>query len=65
MRSWGKSYAIGDRCGHENARLARDKREGTLVICPIHSSKFDVKKWPDPFSSWPGLPRNAAGVPNT
>jgi nitrite reductase/ring-hydroxylating ferredoxin subunit len=39
----GKFYAIGDRCGHENARLSRGSLMDTIVTCPMHSSQFDVK----------------------
>jgi nitrite reductase/ring-hydroxylating ferredoxin subunit len=38
----GKFYAIGDRCGHENARLSTGPLQGTVVTCPMHFSKFDV-----------------------
>jgi len=38
----GKFYAIGDRCGHENARLSRGSLMDTIVTCPMHSSQFDV-----------------------
>ncbi|MCZ3365572.1 MULTISPECIES: Rieske (2Fe-2S) protein [Methanobacterium] len=38
----GKIYAVGDRCGHMNARLSMGKLQGTTVICPLHASQFDV-----------------------
>jgi nitrite reductase/ring-hydroxylating ferredoxin subunit len=38
----GTFYAIGDRCGHENARLSRGSLMDTIVTCPMHSSQFDV-----------------------
>jgi len=38
----GTFYAIGDRCGHENARLSRGTLMDTIVTCPMHSSQFDV-----------------------
>jgi len=38
----GTFYAIGDRCGHENARLSRGSLMGTIVTCPMHASQFDV-----------------------
>ena len=38
----GKFYAMGDRCGHENARLSLGALEGTVVTCPMHYSTFDV-----------------------
>jgi nitrite reductase/ring-hydroxylating ferredoxin subunit len=62
----GKFYAIGDRCGHENASLSRGKLEGTLVICPMHSSKFDVttgKKVAGPVLELAGIADKFAGCP--
>ena len=38
----GKIYAVGDRCGHMNARLSMGRLQGTTVICPLHASQFDV-----------------------
>jgi len=38
----GTFFAIGDRCGHENARLSRGSLMDTIVTCPMHSSQFDV-----------------------
>jgi nitrite reductase/ring-hydroxylating ferredoxin subunit len=38
----GKFYAMGDRCGHENARLSLGPLQGTVVTCPMHYSTFDV-----------------------
>jgi len=38
----GTFYAIGDRCGHENARLSRGSLMGTIVTCPMHASQFDL-----------------------
>lgn len=38
----GRFYAMGDRCGHENARLSLGPLEGTVVTCPMHYSTFDV-----------------------
>ena len=38
----GRFYAIGDRCGHENARLSTGTLKGTFVTCPMHFSTFDV-----------------------
>jgi len=38
----GKFHAIGDRCGHENARLSTGTLQGTVVTCPMHFSRFDV-----------------------
>ena len=38
----GKIYAVGDRCGHMNARLSMGRLQGTTVICPLHASQFDI-----------------------
>ena len=38
----GRFSAIGDRCGHENARLSTGTLRGTVVTCPMHFSRFDV-----------------------
>lgn len=38
----GKFYVIGDRCGHENARLSLGTLTNTIVTCPMHFSRFDV-----------------------
>jgi nitrite reductase/ring-hydroxylating ferredoxin subunit len=38
----GKFYVIGDRCGHENARLSKGRLTDTIVTCPMHHAKFDV-----------------------
>lgn len=62
----GKFYAIGDRCGHENASLARGKLEGTLVVCPMHSSRFDVtsgKKVSGPVLELAGIAQKFSGCP--
>jgi nitrite reductase/ring-hydroxylating ferredoxin subunit len=62
----GKFYAIGDRCGHENASLARGRLEGNLVVCPMHSSKFDVttgKKVAGPVLELEGIAKKFSGCP--
>jgi nitrite reductase/ring-hydroxylating ferredoxin subunit len=38
----GTFYAIGDRCGHQNASLAMGTLQGKIVTCPLHFSRFDV-----------------------
>ena len=62
----GKFYAIGDRCGHENASLARGKLEGTHVVCPMHASRFDVttgKKVAGPVLELEGIAKKFSGCP--
>ncbi len=39
----GKFYAVGDRCGHMNVRLSAGTLSGSVVTCPLHFSRFDVK----------------------
>ncbi len=38
----GKIYATSNRCGHQNAPLARGTLQGNIVTCPLHAAKFDV-----------------------
>ena len=62
----GKLYAIRDRCGHENASLARGKLEGTVVICPMHHARFDIvtgRKLSDPVLELAGLVNRLGGCP--
>lgn len=39
----GSYYAINNRCTHLGGSLADGKLEGSIVTCPRHGSKFDVK----------------------
>lgn len=62
----GAFYAIGDRCGHENARLSRGSLMDTIVTCPMHSSQFDVttgKLMSEPVLELGGLKEIFAGCP--
>jgi nitrite reductase/ring-hydroxylating ferredoxin subunit len=62
----GKFYAIGDRCGHENARLSRGSLMDTIVTCPMHSSQFDVttgKMMSGPVLELGGLKEMFTGCP--
>jgi 3-phenylpropionate/trans-cinnamate dioxygenase ferredoxin subunit len=36
-------YAASDICPHMKARLNRGTLEGTIVTCPRHGSRFDLK----------------------
>lgn len=38
----GKIYTTSNRCGHQNASLAKGNLEGNLVACPLHAAKFNV-----------------------
>jgi nitrite reductase/ring-hydroxylating ferredoxin subunit len=62
----GTLYAIGDRCGHENARLSRGSLMDTIVTCPMHSSQFDVttgKLMSEPVLELGGLKDMFTGCP--
>jgi nitrite reductase/ring-hydroxylating ferredoxin subunit len=62
----GTFYAIGDRCGHENARLSRGSLMDNIVTCPMHSSQFDVitgKLISDPVLELGGLKEMFNGCP--
>jgi nitrite reductase/ring-hydroxylating ferredoxin subunit len=39
----GNIYALDDRCPHEAAPLSDGQIEGGEIVCPWHSSRFDVK----------------------
>ena len=36
-------YAASNLCPHMNGDLSRGKLEGTIVTCPRHASRFDLK----------------------
>ena len=36
-------YAVGNRCPHMGGELAAGQLEGTVVTCPLHGSRFDVR----------------------
>lgn len=42
-RSGGAYYAADSRCPHMGARLSEGKLEGTVVTCPRHGSRFDLR----------------------
>lgn len=63
----GRFYAIGDRCGHENARLSRGSLMDTIVTCPMHSSQFDVttgKLMSGPVLELDGMKEMFSGCPD-
>ena len=39
----GKIYATSNRCGHQNAPLAKGTLNGAIVTCPLHGATFDVR----------------------
>ena len=36
-------YAVNNRCPHMGARLSQGKLEDTVVTCPRHGSRYDLK----------------------
>lgn len=39
----GEIYAMDDRCGHMNAPLSMVQLEMSVVTCPLHGARFDVR----------------------
>ncbi len=39
----GKYYAADAHCPHMQADMSEAKLEGTVITCPLHGSKFDLK----------------------
>jgi len=39
----GTIYATQNRCGHQNASLAKGALNGHVVTCPLHAATFDVR----------------------
>ena len=39
----GQFYAIGNVCSHVGGPLSDGNLEGTIVTCPWHGSRFDVR----------------------
>ena len=39
----GSYYAIANRCTHLGGSLGKGVLEGSIVTCPRHGSRFDVK----------------------
>ena len=39
----GSYYAIINKCTHAGGSLAQGVLEGSIVICPRHGARFDVK----------------------
>ncbi|HVP95600.1 Rieske (2Fe-2S) protein [Methanoregula sp.] len=64
----GAFYAVGDRCGHENARMSRGSLMGTIVTCPMHASQFDIttgKLMSGPVLELEGITEKFAGCPES
>jgi nitrite reductase/ring-hydroxylating ferredoxin subunit len=39
----GTYYALRDQCGHQKAALSKGKLEGSVIECPLHFARFDVR----------------------
>ncbi|MFQ5879576.1 MAG: Rieske (2Fe-2S) protein [Dehalococcoidia bacterium] len=39
----GKLYAVDNRCPHLKARLSNGSLAGTVLTCPWHGSRFDLR----------------------
>jgi 3-phenylpropionate/trans-cinnamate dioxygenase ferredoxin component len=39
----GSYYAIANKCSHLGGSLAKGSLEGSIVTCPRHGARFDVK----------------------
>ena len=39
----GRVYALEDRCPHADVKLSGGRLEGTLLECPFHGGKLDVR----------------------
>jgi 3-phenylpropionate/trans-cinnamate dioxygenase ferredoxin subunit len=57
----GEFYASDAHCPHLHANLTKGKLEGTVVICPLHGSRFDLTdgrclEW----TNWKGTAKSVA-----
>ena len=43
VRVDGEAYVTDARCPHLHAHLAKGTLEGTVITCPWHGSRFDVR----------------------
>ena len=39
----GVFYAMANPCTHDGGDLSAGKLEGSVVTCPVHGSKFDIR----------------------
>lgn len=42
-RVGGEFYAADEHCPHMGGRLSRGRLEGTIVVCPRHGSRFNLR----------------------
>jgi nitrite reductase/ring-hydroxylating ferredoxin subunit len=52
----GNFYALNDTCGHRGGPLGEGELDGTIVICPWHGWRYDVKTGANQLV--PDLPTN-------
>lgn len=55
-RAGNDFYAASNLCPHMKGRLAKGALKGTIVTCPLHASRFDLKdghvvRW----TNWSGI----------
>ena len=56
----GELYALEDRCPHADVKLSGGRLEGTVLECPFHGGKLDVR---DGSPRRPPIRRPAATFP--
>ena len=56
----GRVYALEDRCPHADAKLSLGRLEGSLLECPFHGGKIDVR---DGSTQRPPIRRAAVTFP--
>jgi nitrite reductase/ring-hydroxylating ferredoxin subunit len=39
----GRVYALEDRCPHADVKLSGGRLDGTVLECPLHGGKLDVR----------------------
>lgn len=43
VRISDRYFAANNRCPHMGGKLSQGKLEGTVVTCPLHGSKFELR----------------------
>jgi nitrite reductase/ring-hydroxylating ferredoxin subunit len=63
----GQYFAVSDRCGHMNAPLSRGRVSASgarnIVVCPLHSSTYDVATGKNLSGPVRPPPMDVSGVP--
>jgi len=52
FRVEGEVFAIDDRCPHAGGSLAHGAIEGSIVVCPLHGFRVDVRTGQSPDRSY-------------